>query len=217
MLIYTAMGDSITAGEGASSIAYAYPNRIAANLRAQDVPAASRIIAHPGWTSAQLTDAVFDFDSPILSESCAVSIWIGGDDLIRAGLTLLTGAGASAGAAAVAATIRGYRKHTALLISHIRKYSRARIILCSQYNPFPATAAVTEAIAALNQQTLLLQNSYGCLFADTAAWFDGNQARLIAGYRTGRIQDALTGRSAPVHPNNEGHAVIAEGLTPLIR
>jgi hypothetical protein len=59
-----------------------------------------------------------------------------------------------------------------------------------------------------------------CLVARVDRWFSGNEHRLIDGYRDGRAEDALRGFAA-VHPNDQGHEVIAKGLFssiyPLIR
>lgn len=73
-----------------------------------------------------------------------------------------------------------------------------------------------EAIATLNQITQQTASRLGVAVALTHQWFEGRQAELISGYRTGRIRDALQSSNPPIHPNDRGHKVIAQGLSSFI-
>jgi acyl-CoA thioesterase I len=213
MVIYTALGDSITAGEGATSPARAYPSLIVSGLCANSVRAWGRVLAQPGWTSRALDSAVFDNPSSCLSQSTAISIWIGGDNLAYAGLAILRGAPSSL----IQRTILEYGRDVAVLVTAIHKVSKAHVIVCTQYNPFPNSPLAGEAVAALNASTYTVASKLGVSVAPAHSWFEGQQAGLLAGYKTGRMEDAISGPRLPIHPNNTGHAVIAQGLLPFIR
>lgn len=213
MVIYTALGDSITAGEGSSSPARAYPSLVISGLRGRSVAALGEVLAQPGWTSRALDNAVFDNPSSYLSQSTTVSIWIGGDNLAYAGLAMLRGAPRSL----IQRTILYYGRDIAVLVAAIHKVSKAHVIVCTQYNPFPNSPLAGEAIAALNASTYTVADKLGVSVAPAHSWFEGRQAGLIAGYKTGRMEDALRGPELPIHPNNAGHAVIAQGLLPMVQ
>ncbi|KPV45698.1 SGNH/GDSL hydrolase family protein [Alicyclobacillus ferrooxydans] len=212
-MLYTALGDSITAGVGATSPAHAYPSLIVSMLQTRSIRAIGEVLAHPGWTSASLEWAVLENSPVYLQQASAISIWVGADDLVDAGLAVLHGAPKQT----IKRSIERYGRDIVTLVLAIRKVSRRPIILCTQYNPFPNTPIVTEAIGGLNTVTEGVAGRLKTQLAPTHVWFEGKQAELIAGYRTGRIQDVLTSPRPPVHPNNQGHLAIAQGLTPMIR
>lgn len=212
LFLYTALGDSITAGESATSPAFAYPHRLVSMLRKRNIPADGAVLANPGWTSAALRSAVLENSTFYLSRANAISIWVGGDDIAFTGLALLEGAPRSV----VPQTLRNYGMGAGQLVGAIRKVSKAKVILCTQYNPFPNSPLAAEAIRALNDVTATVASRTGAIVAPAHKWFAGREAVLIAGYRTGRLQDALRGGRLPVHPNDAGHRVIAEGLLPLL-
>lgn len=212
-MLYTALGDSITAGEGATSPVYAYPMVVVSMLQTHTVRPVAEVLAEPGWTSAVLESAVLENSSIYLQQARTISIWVGADDLVDAGLAVLHGAPKQT----IQRSIEHYGRDISTLVLVIQKISKRPIILCTQYNPFPNTSIVAEAINGLNTVTRGVSARMGTLLAPTHTWFEGRQAELIAGYRTGRLQDILTTSRAPVHPNNKGHFVIAQGLVPMIR
>jgi acyl-CoA thioesterase I len=214
MFLYTALGDSITAGESATSPQRAYPAQIVAmmhnTVRGEWI--SNQVLAEPGWTSRSLTTAVFDNPAAPLMASQAVSIWVGGDNLIHAGLAVLGGARKTV----VERALVQYGKDLGILVSYVHRVSKASVVICTQYNPFPASPLAAEAIHALNQATVAAASQTHAAIARPDVWFAGREHQLIAGYTTGRIEDALSGRPA-VHPNNDGHKVIAANLLPMIR
>ncbi len=212
-MLYTALGDSITAGEGAFSPARAYPSLVASMLQTCSVHVAGEILAQPGWTSDALKWAVFENSSVYLRQATAISIWIGGDDIVDAGLAI----GGGAPKWSIERSIEHYGRAMTTLILSIQKVSKRPIILCTQYNPFPNSPLVVKTIGALNMVTETTADKLHTLLAPAHAWFEGRQDELIKGYKTGRLQDAFTNSRPPVHPNNKGHLVIAQGLVPMIR
>ena len=211
MKIYTALGDSITAGIGASSPASAYPCVVARLLRERSCPVAVDTFAYPGWTSTDLRLALAEDDYCAVRRSAIASIWIGGDNLIAAGLLILKGAGPQA----IPKLLSQYEHDLTAIVRHTHRSSKASIVLCTQYNPFPKAPAAVQAIQALNGVTQQVASRYRAKLAPVHQWFEERQAELIAGYRNGRLEDGAGG-SLPVHPNDKGHMRIARGLFPLI-
>ena len=213
MMIYTALGDSITFGENASSWAKAYPQLTVSALNARQ--SGSRkvhgvTLARPGWTSHRLLEAMIWHGASIIGRSDVVSVWIGGVDLAGAAITSF------ATKQPIDELIEHYRRNLSAIFKLIKQGSRARIVSCTQYNPFPNSPVAVEGIGRLNGLIAQLSHQNGVTVAPAHSWFEGKQAALIHGYRTGKIEDALSGRSLPIHPNNRGHQVIAAGLAPYL-
>ncbi|WP_029423146.1 SGNH/GDSL hydrolase family protein [Alicyclobacillus macrosporangiidus] len=214
---YTALGDSITAGSGASAPWRAYPAQILRRSAARSVPggACLHVLAHPWWTTEALDMAVRENDIGPLTQATAVSVWIGGDNLSQAGLRLLEGPRGDV-AAVVTAAIRSHQAHLNRLLRFLGSITRARLVVCTQYNPFPNSPLAVQAMAALNDATRDVARRLGVSVAPADTWFAGREAELIHGYRTGRLEDVLRSPDVPVHPNDRGHSVIAAGLWPFL-
>ncbi|OPA76272.1 hypothetical protein BVG16_18935 [Paenibacillus selenitireducens] len=210
-MIYTALGDSITFGENASSLARAYPQLAVSILNSDSRKVRGFVLARSGWTSHDLLEAVIGQGSSVISHSSVVSVWIGGVDLANAALASIK----TKKTLAVKQIVTGYRRNLSSIFTQIKKESRARIICCTQYNPFPNSPLSVGSIGRLNYMINELAYSYGVTVAPAHRWFDGKQADLIYGYRKGKIEDALSG-SLPIHPNDRGHRVIATGLAPYL-
>ncbi|MCF8566092.1 SGNH/GDSL hydrolase family protein [Alicyclobacillus tolerans] len=213
MQLYTALGDSITAGEGATSPRRAYPSLVVANLgRRSSKACCGEVLAEPGWTSEALRAGILDNPLAYLKASQNISVWVGGDDLAYAGLAIAKGAPKRI----LARTLSQYGRDLGFMVGFLHKVSKARIVVCTQYNPFPNSPLAVSGIAALNQVTLEVGQRMHTVVAPVHEWFAGREAALIAGYTNGRLEDVLKSRSLPIHPNDRGHAVIANGLTPLM-
>ncbi|MCM3703274.1 SGNH/GDSL hydrolase family protein [Paenibacillus macerans] len=211
-MIYTALGDSITFGENATSPAKAYPQLVVSSLNAANSRKASEfVLARPGWSSHELLDAILWRDSSMISLSDVVSVWIGGVDLAGTAISsLLTGK-----LQPDERLLSSYRANLSGILQQVRHLSRANLVCCTQYNPFPNSPAAGEWIGRLNRVTREVAARHGAKLAPAHKWFEGNQAEFIAGYKTGRLQDVLSG-SLPIHPNDLGHRAIAAGLAPYI-
>ncbi|MBO9605486.1 MAG: SGNH/GDSL hydrolase family protein [Paenibacillaceae bacterium] len=210
-MIYTAVGDSITFGESASSRKRAYPGLALAALRVEERKTSGIVLARPGWSSTDLLHALHGRESSAVRQADVVTVWIGGVDLIRAALLpLQTGQPAAAGPA-----MARFKRRLRAILVRIRRISRARIVCCTQYNPFPHTPLAGEWIRLMNRAIQEVASACGARVAPVHKWFAGKEAALIAGYRHGTVADAYRG-SLPIHPNDRGHRAIAKGLAPYL-
>ncbi|WP_036699094.1 SGNH/GDSL hydrolase family protein [Paenibacillus sp. J14] len=211
-MIYTALGDSITYGDNATSPRLAYPQLIVSDYnRSTPRPIRGYVLARSGWTSGNLLDAVLRQGSDMIRQSSVVSVWIGGVDLANSAIDPLVNGGPFPNTG----ILFQFRRNLSALLGHIRKISSARIVCCTQYNPFPSNSLAVEWISRLNETTHGIAASYGAKVAPAHRWFEGKQAELIDGYRGGQLEDLLGG-TLPIHPNNQGHRVIANGLAPYL-
>ncbi|TXK81484.1 SGNH/GDSL hydrolase family protein [Paenibacillus sp. N3.4] len=210
-MIYTALGDSITFGENASSLVKAYPQLAVSTLHSGSRKVTGYVLARPGWSSYDLLDAVIWHRASILRQSAVISIWIGGVDLASAALSSLR----NQQSLNAKQLIADYRRNIGAILTQLTNWSQARIICCTQYNPFPNSPLAVESIGQLNHITKELAQSHGVIIAPAHSWFEGKQADLIYGYRKGKIEDAISG-FLPIHPNDRGHQVIAAGLAPYL-
>lgn len=211
-MIYTALGDSITYGDNASSPRLAYP-QLAVSTYNRSNPRMIRgyVLARSGWTSSNLLDAVLWQGSEMIKRSSVVSVWIGGVDLANAAITPLVNGGPFPNME----MLLQFRQNLSAILEHIRKISSARIVCCTQYNPFPSSSIAVEWISRLNQTTQTIAAAHGAKIAPAHKWFEGKQAELIDGYRGGQLEDILGG-TLPIHPNDRGHRIIANGLAPYL-
>ncbi|TJY44064.1 SGNH/GDSL hydrolase family protein [Cohnella pontilimi] len=206
---YTALGDSITFGQNASSRSKAYPSRVTSMLTAHGIQTRLTVIAEPSWTSADL-EAVIAANPSAVACSDWVTIWIGGNDLIPYGLSMIGGQEVP-----IQKIMNRFQSRLDRIIRTVRAVGAKHILLSTQYNPFPNSNIAVNAIGVLNRLIASSAGKYRCQIARTDQWFAGNEPLLISGYRDGRIEDVARGY-APVHPNDEGHEVIAKGLFSMI-
>jgi lysophospholipase L1-like esterase len=214
MISYVALGDSITYGQSASSSCRAYPSRITSMLKLKGIQAKRIVLAQPSWTSADLAEEIYS-DPSFLSYANVVTVWIGGNDLIHYGLSSLLEP-----ATPILGMMNRYKSRLDIILGLVRKMGVKHIICCTQYNPFPNSEIAADAIHIMNQLITASATTNRCLVARVDRWFSGNEHSLIYRYRGGHAEDALRGFAA-VHPNDQGHEVIATGLFssiyPLIR
>jgi acyl-CoA thioesterase I len=202
-----ALGDSITVGVGATSRYCAYPWLIKSRLTEQlSPPVRLSIIARSGWSSTALLTCLFNQDPDRIRRTNAVIIWIGGVDMINAGRAILRGKDENL----LALHLTRYKQNLTTMIRGIKQISRAKIILCTQYNPFPNSRIAVNGILSLNRIIKEAAASYCTDLAPIHAAFSGSEYLLIQGYNSGRIEDVFNEASPPVHPNNEGQRVAAD-------
>jgi lysophospholipase L1-like esterase len=209
MIHYIALGDSITFGQQASSSCKAYPSRVSSMLKLKGIQVKPIVLAQPSWTSADLAEEIYT-DPSLLGCAQVVTVWIGGNDLIHYGLLSLREA-----ATPIQGMMNRYKRTLDTILGMVRIMGVKHIICCTQYNPFPNSVIAVNAISLMNQLIISSATTNRCLVARVDRWISGNEHSLIYGYRGGHAEDALRGFAA-VHPNDQGHEVIAAGLTPSI-
>jgi lysophospholipase L1-like esterase len=205
MISYIALGDSITFGQKASSCSRAYPSRVTSMLKLKGIPAKRIVLAQPNWTSADLAEEIYT-DPTLLTCAKVVTVWIGGNDLIQYGLSSIREP-----ATPIQGMMDRYKRRFDKILELVRIMGVKHIICCTQYNPFPKTKIAVDAIRIMNQLITASATTNRCLVARVDRWFSGKEHSLIYGYRGGHAEDALHGFAA-VHPNDQGHEVIATGL-----
>jgi acyl-CoA thioesterase-1 len=211
LYVYMALGDSITVGEGVSSRFCAYPYLIKSQLAGRlSSPIELKVIAHSGWTSTVLMTALFNQDPDLIRSAKVITIWIGGDDLVKAGRAILRGKDTNL----LPIMLTQYKQNLRIMVRGIKQISKANIILCTQYNPFPHSPIAVGAIQSLNQITKEISSNYNTELAPVHTAFAGREAFLIQGYNGGRIEDVFDGSVPPIHPNNEGQRVATDVIYP---
>lgn len=207
---FVSLGDSITYGEGASRPSLAYPSVLSGllNQRRGFRTCCGEILAQPGWTSRTLASAVAaSTPVPLQSAKCVI-IWIGGDDLAAAALASASQRNISSGLSRALASYGFFLQQT---VREVQRVTSAPIFLCTQYNPFPNSPLAVEGIGLLNQAIHTVSSHTKTTVVPSGDWFTGRQPELIAGYRTGTLKDVMR-HPIPIHPNDRGHRVIAQGL-----
>jgi acyl-CoA thioesterase-1 len=207
MYDYMALGDSITVGVGASSRYCAYPWLIKSRLTEQLSPSVRlSIIARSGWSSTALMTSLFNQDPDRIRRTNVVIIWVGGVDMLNAGRAILRGKDANL----LNLHLTRYKQNLTTMIRGIKQISRAKIILCTQFNPFPNSPIAVNGIHSLNQITKEAAACFCTGLAPIHTAYSGSEYLLIQGYKSGSIEDVFNESSPPIHPNDEGQRVAAD-------
>lgn len=209
MQYLTVLGDSIAAGYGTR------PNRgfvpVLASLLAvktrKTVPFMN--FGEAGMTSSQLASALIYQDAWVqgVSRASHICILIGGDDVIQSVPAILAREKTTA-----EAMMLGSVKAYATLMRRVRQQNKGPLIAGTLYNPYPNSPIANEGILAYNRNIIEpAALAVGAIIAPIGSAFAGHQAEFIEGYRTGIAgQPGQDGIAFPIHPNAQGHRVIAE-------
>jgi acyl-CoA thioesterase-1 len=211
MYEYMALGDSITIGVGASTRYYAYPWLIKSRLAQQlAAPVGLMVIARSGWTSTALMTALYNQDPDHIRKANVITIWIGGDDLVKAGRAILKNRDANL----LTLMLSRYKQNLATMVRGIKQISKAHIILCTQYNPFPNSPIAISSINSLNHITKEIAAKFNTELAPVHSAFIGHEASFIQDYNGGKIEAVFDAATPPIHPNNEGQLMAAGVIYP---
>lgn len=194
------LGDSISAGVGATHLLARYPARIRASL----------VIAKPGWTSKRLLKEVKRQPAVIWEEATDLIIFIGGNDLLYAYPYLIS---KKKKTESVEKVYSLYEKNVVSVCNTIKPYLKkdARLYLVGLYNPIPNSERAVEVIQQFNRVTMRIAKNQGAHFIDLEKPFLGNEPKLIDGFKSGELEDLRFFRN-PIHPTDEGHSVIASTI-----
>jgi Lysophospholipase L1 and related esterases len=199
---YLALGDSITFGHDLKTKLSPFPSHIQALLEEFD-EVEMQMHAKPGWTSDKLLKSLSRSRDYLSEENRLVTLVIGGNDVIKYTLPLLTGN--TSGLARAAERLSNNMRSMIDLVSH----PKTTILIGTLYNPFPNWWVMEKTTQIINQHIRRLIEWYDVHLLDLEHLFKGNEPYWIDGYRKGRFLD-LRPIGNPIHPNVDGHQAIAE-------
>lgn len=209
-MIYLALGDSITYGYDATHDGRKYVDLLTRKL-AERRRTHSFVQAKPGYTAAQLARSLDRVPECILREAALTTLMIGGNDLLRTMPWYLRDP--------VTATERldaQFRPYVHEILGKATGIPQSPVLLCTVYNPFPKWEVAATAVAALNTIIADIGRSRGCVIVPVHERMRGQEARCIQDYRNGDQGDfRIVGN--PIHPNDEGHACIADAIFDVYR
>ncbi len=204
-MIYLALGDSITYGYDATDELNRYPTVLTSMLR-QMQKTSLYVHAKPGWTSEKLLQSLPQIPQAILEEAGLITLMIGGNDLLRAMPWFLDDA-----SKAMQRLSGTFRSRVLSIVHQVKKNSDAVLILCTVYNPFPKAEIAKEAVSWMNSLLQDIAKAEHCLLVPVHQAYDGQEERLVQGYKTGELRDFRFVKN-PIHPNDDGHKKIASVL-----
>jgi lysophospholipase L1-like esterase len=218
--VYLALGDSVAAGKGASRPEWSYVGRELARLR-QRAPGEVRLALYAAGGAT--SDGLARWQAPAAADELAalrrgerpglrpgpITITVGGNDLLQ-----LTGRAALTGVApddaAVRAAVARVERNVEATVSTLLEAAgpAGQVTLTTYYDPFsarpgggPGRGLAIDAVAELNGALLRVAERHPA------------QVRVArvdrALPRDGSIADYL---ADPLHPNDRGHAAIADEI-----
>ena len=207
-MIYLALGDSITHGYNATGESRRYVALLAQKLDRLERTSV-HVHAKPGWTASQLAASLPKVPECILREAAIVTVMVGGNDLLRAMPWYLNDADS------------GRDRLDQSFSPAMREILRlapgrpgAQRLLCTVYNPFPEWDLACTAVEDLNGMIQRAAAEHGCPVVSVHRSYAGRERDLVDGYRSGQSDDFRLVRN-PIHPNDSGHALLAEELFAL--
>ncbi|KEO85072.1 SGNH/GDSL hydrolase family protein [Tumebacillus flagellatus] len=204
-----ALGDSITAGVG-GKWNRGYPAHLAKLLEAK-YPGLDLINwGIPGLTIPRLTKALQRGDH--LYDKLAAADWIvmtiGGNDIINAFPKHF------AETAKLNLETQALARELDLLLATLLSLTACPIYLGDLYNPFPQSQAAELIISTLNREHLepLSRRYQNLHLVRLSTVLRGQESRTIQYFKTGTIRDMKRFFRRPIHPNDEGHQLIADAF-----
>lgn len=209
--VYLALGDSITAGYGASHPSMTFVRQVSDYVRKKSLAQRTIVMAQNGWTSHDLLRIVCTLGDSVWGATTVITLLTGGNDLRkllrRQYFSIL---GSPITPQLVDSQIHAFSIHLNTLCGVIRDHSIPQVILATVYNPVPNSQLAVTAIEGLNDVIRQASERHHFKVVDVHEAFHQHQAYLVQGYRTGRFEDLVSPIRRPIHPNNAGHLAIAE-------
>ncbi|MCD7035816.1 GDSL-type esterase/lipase family protein [Metabacillus sp. GX 13764] len=199
---YTALGDSLTAGRGASFLAPGFTRRYA---RLSEKNLGQRIdltvYAHSGYTTA---DVLKELNIPLIQKSIKeaemITITAGGNDLIQATRDFQQHNNEKIFMEALAQCQQNFKK----IIERINELKKGEVFiirLCNLYNPFPDIPIADKWVRKFNQVIQSFRFGEHVKIADLYSAFKNRETEYLS--------------ADHIHPNDKGYQVIAEKLAEL--
>jgi lysophospholipase L1-like esterase len=210
---YVALGDGITSGSGATEPETAYTALVGQHLQTSGLVDSSTVLGRSLWTARHLLRACTSSHNPVTQDVQVVSLLIGGNDLRRRYYSVLFHPDKDA---IIHKAIKQYAVDLNHLCAHLQSFAIPKRLLLTQYNPFPHSPLAVYAISQLNAVIATMGERYEWTVVDLETPFADRQPELIAGYRTGDLQDLSMPFRRPLYPNDQGHQTIAEAICTYI-
>jgi lysophospholipase L1-like esterase len=212
--IYLALGDSVTAGHGATHPSMAFVHYVSEYTRKKSVAEQTVVVARNGWTAKDVWSASNMINKSVWEQANVLTLMTGGNDLRRLLRRQYLPVSASPlSPQLVYKRLDEFRYYMNLLCRSIQQRGIPRVIVATVYNPAPNFPLAVHAMESLNGIIHDIAAHYKLELVDVYKGFQKNEASYIAGYRTGRYEDLASPFRRPIHPNNVGHRQIAELIT----
>lgn len=212
--IYLALGDSVTAGHGATHPSMAFVRHVTDFTRKRSLAERTVVVAQNGWTSKDVWRASNLISTSTWEQTNVLTLMLGGNDLRRLlRRQYLSITGSSISPSLVNRRLQEFGYHMDLLCGSIQQRSIPHVLVATVYNPVPNFPLAVHAMESLNGIIRDTAEHYKFEIADVYKGFQKNEAYYIEGYRTGRYEDLVSPFRRPIHPNNVGHRQIADLIT----
>ncbi|GLV14060.1 hypothetical protein Heshes_17440 [Alicyclobacillus hesperidum] len=212
--IYLAIGDTVTAGQGASHPRLGFVQHVGNYLRDQSFAQRTIIMALPGLTAKRLFQLVSTPRLNLWDDVNVITVCFGSADLLRLLRPAVRGAHAHARPPrSVLKHADEFGYHTDQLFRLIREKQVPHVLVTTLYNPLPGFAPAREFVEGMNGIICDCASYYKFPVVDLEKGFANNEAYLIDGYRTGSVLDLMHPLRKPILPNNAGHKLIAHLIT----
>lgn len=205
--IYMALGDSITVGYEAVQPEKAYISQVSRKIREMALVEQTLVLAQNGWASQHVFSAIRSLHPQVWEQTNILTLYVGGNDLRKRFYSIV---GSPTPEQTVDQAMEGIAERMGRLFTFIGKQQLPYKITATVYNPAPQSPLASYAIEKLNGIIRNDAEQHGFDVVDIYKAFNGKEAKLINRYKSGRIEDLFVPFARPIHPNDQGHAVIAE-------
>lgn len=216
--VYLALGDSITAGHGATHPRYGFTAYVSRFTRQRNLTTRTMVIAKNGWTSKDILRVCHTLPPELFQQTRVLTLLTGGNDLRKLlRRQYLSFSGSPLTESNVEQQVREYEFYMDRIFHLLVQYPIPHVLVGTVYNPAPNFPIAVGAMTKLRDVTRRIGQRYQVPVVDVYERFDTNEAYLIEGYRMGRLEDLSVPFRRPIHPNNTGHKAIADLFTSQLR
>lgn len=212
--VYVALGDSVTAGYGATHPSVAFVRHVSNFTQKKRLAKQTVVVAKSGWTSKDVWSAVNRVHSTIWAQTNVLTLMTGGNDLRKLlRRQYLPISGAPITPKDVYQRLREFGSYMDHLCGFLAQHKIPHVVIATVYNPVPNFPLGVQAMDGLHSITQQIATRYKFAIVDVYEAFRSNEVDYIHGYREGRFEDLASPIGRPIHPNNRGHRKIADLIT----